>query len=79
MESRDAMKQQMIDDMLEIKAKYAIPRRTQIHNYGTVVVKKAEVVATDVAVLLDRFYYIKNRLLCLGLDIDRQDSITSRL
>ena len=59
MESRDAMKQQMIDDMLEIKAKYAIPRRTQIHNYGTVVVKKAEVVATDVAVLLDRFYYIK--------------------
>ena len=53
MESRDAMKQQMIDDMLEIKAKYAIPRRTQIHNYGTVVVKKAEVVATDVAVLLD--------------------------
>ena len=43
----------------EIKAKYAIPRRTQIHNYGTVVVKKAEVVATDVAVLLDRFYYIK--------------------
>jgi DNA gyrase subunit A len=57
--SKTAMREQMKKDLLEIKEKYAIPRRTQIHDYGNVVVKKAEVVAMDVAVLLDRFYYIK--------------------
>ena len=59
MESRAAMTQQMIDDMLEVKEKYAIPRRTLIRSYGAVEIKKAEEVAIDVAVLLDRFYYIK--------------------
>ena len=54
-----AMMKQMISDMEAIKAKYAIPRRSVIKDCGEVVVKKAEVVATEVAVLLDRFYYIK--------------------
>ena len=45
--------------MLEIKEKYAIPRKTMIADCGEVVVKKAQAVETEVAVLLDRFYYIK--------------------
>ena len=53
------MKKQMIADMLEIKEKYAIPRKTVIADCGEVVVKKAQAVETEVAVLLDRFYYIK--------------------
>jgi DNA gyrase subunit A len=54
-----AMKQQMITDMLDIKKKYAIDRKTVIADFGEVVVKKAQVVASEVAVLLDRFYYVK--------------------
>lgn len=57
--SKSAMMDQMIEDMLAIKEKYAIPRKTKIAYYGEVAIKKAEVVATEVAVLLDRFYYIK--------------------
>ncbi|MBP3326475.1 MAG: topoisomerase II [Coprococcus sp.] len=56
---KEAMMTQMIEDMLAIKEKYAIPRKTKIAYYGEVAIKKAEVVATEVAVLLDRFYYIK--------------------
>lgn len=56
---KNAMKQQMIEDMMEIKKKYAIPRLTKIQDCGEVIVKKAETAASEVAVLLDRFYYIK--------------------
>ncbi|MGN0395035.1 MAG: DNA gyrase C-terminal beta-propeller domain-containing protein, partial [Coprococcus sp.] len=56
---KSAMMNQMIEDMLDIKEKYAIPRKTKIADYGEVSIKKAEVVAAEVAVLLDRFYYIK--------------------
>ena len=59
LESKSNMKKQMIADMLEIKEKYAIPRKTVIADCGEVVVKKAQAVETEVAVLLDRFYYIK--------------------
>ncbi len=59
LKSRESMKKQMIDDMLEIKEKYAIPRKTVIRDCGEIVVRKAQAVETEVAVLLDRFYYIK--------------------
>ncbi len=59
LESKSNMKKQMIADMLEIKEKYALPRKTVIADCGEVVVKKAQAVETEVAVLLDRFYYIK--------------------
>lgn len=59
MESKSAMREQMIADLMDIKERFAIPRRTVIRDCGTVVVKKAEEAAMDVAVLLDRFYYIK--------------------
>ncbi len=54
-----AMKKEMIDDMTAIKKKYAIPRKTVIKYFGEVIVKKAEQVATEVAILLDRFFYVK--------------------
>ncbi len=57
--SKAKMREQMIADMLEIKEKYAIPRKTVIANFGEVVVKKAAEVEMEVAVLLDRFYYVK--------------------
>ena len=59
LESRSNMRKQMISDMLEIKEKYAIPRKTVIADCGEVVVRKAQAVETEVAVLLDRFYYVK--------------------
>ncbi len=59
LKSRENMKKQMIEDMLEIKEKYAIPRKTVIRDCGEIVVRKAQAVETEVAVLLDRFYYIK--------------------
>ena len=46
LESKSNMKKQMIADMLEIKEKYAIPRKTVIADCGEVVVKKAQAVET---------------------------------
>ena len=57
--SKKKMEAKMIKDMTEIKDKYAIARKSQIQNLGEVKIKEAEQVAMDVAVLLDRFYYIK--------------------
>lgn len=53
------MNKQMIEDMLEIKEKYGIPRRSVIKNYGEVVIKETKEAAMDVCILLDRFYYVK--------------------
>jgi len=50
---------QMINDMLEIKKQFATPRKTVIHHFGEVVIKKEDALPEDVAVLIDRFYYIK--------------------
>jgi len=60
LESKSAMKKQMIADIEELKKKYAIPRRTVIENIGEVVLEKEQVVATEETVLLDRFFYIKS-------------------
>ena len=57
--SKKKMSTKMIKDMLEIKEKYAIPRKTKIEDFGEVKLKKEEIVKQDVAVLIDRFYYIK--------------------
>ena len=50
---------QMISDMQEIKEKHALPRRTKIAKFQEIKIKAPEQVAKDVAVLLDRFFYIK--------------------
>ena len=52
------MKKQMIADM-ELLKKYATPRRTVIQDIGEIKIKKAEEKPVEVAVLLDRFYYLK--------------------
>ena len=56
---KDKMLAQMIEDMEAIKIKHTVPRRTHIEKFGEVKIKKAEEVVRDVAVLLDRFFYIK--------------------
>ncbi len=56
---KDKMLAQMIEDMEAIKTKHTVPRRTHIEKFGEVKIKKAEEVVRDVAVLLDRFFYIK--------------------
>lgn len=53
------MLEKMIEDMEEIKAKHDVPRRTHIEKYAEVKLKAPEQIAKDVAVLLDRFFYIK--------------------
>ncbi len=57
--SSKKMDEKMIQDMEEIKSKYATPRKTEIQDFGEVKLKKVEVVKQDVAVLIDRFFYIK--------------------
>jgi DNA gyrase subunit A len=59
LKDKKKMLEQMISDMEEIKKKHAVLRRTHIEKFAEVKIKKAEVVAKDVAVLLDRFFYIK--------------------
>ena len=54
-----SMKELMISDMLLIKEKYATKRKSKIVECEEIKLKKAEVVASDVVVLLDRFYYLK--------------------
>ena len=55
-----AMKKQMIEDIEDLKKRYAIPRRTVIENLGEVVLEKEVVQATEETVLLDRFFYVKS-------------------
>lgn len=50
---------QMIEDMQEVRNKFATPRRTVIQNFGEVEIKQEEATPEPVAVLIDRFYYIK--------------------
>ena len=57
--SEQKMKYQMIADMKEIKEKFGTPRKTIIRNFGDVLLKQVDAVPEDVAVLIDRFYYIK--------------------
>lgn len=59
LKSKDEMTDQMIKDLLAVKEKYSVKRRTIIGNYGTVEVKKAKETVSEVAVLIDRFSYIK--------------------
>ena len=59
LESPKKMDARMIKDLLEIRDKYATKRKTKIEDFGEVKLKKVEVVKLDVAVLIDRFFYIK--------------------
>ena len=59
LESPKKMDARMIKDLLEIRDKYATKRKTKIEDFGEVKLKKVEVVKQDVAVLIDRFFYIK--------------------
>lgn len=59
LESPKKMDARMIKDLLEIRDKYAAKRKTKIEDFGEVKLKKVEVVKQDVAVLIDRFFYIK--------------------
>ena len=60
LKSDKAMMKQMIEDIEDLKKRYAIPRRTVIENLGEVVLEKEVVQATEETVLLDRFFYIKS-------------------
>ncbi len=53
------MDARMIRDLQDIKARYAVPRKTKIEDFGEVKLKKVEFVKQDIAVLIDRFFYIK--------------------
>ncbi len=53
------MKNQMIEDIEELKKNYGIARRTRIENIGEVIVEKEKEVPTEQTVILDRFFYIK--------------------
>ena len=53
------MQARMIDDLKSIRKKFAIPRKSVIENLGTVEVKKAEDVAVDCVMIMDRFSYVK--------------------
>ncbi|MBO5509123.1 MAG: topoisomerase II, partial [Lachnospiraceae bacterium] len=59
LKDKKKMLAQMIADMEEIKNKHSVPRRTHIEKFAEVKIKKAEEVVKDVAVLLDRFFYVK--------------------
>ncbi len=59
LESSSAMKKKMIEDLEDIKKKYAIERHSVIRDCGEVVIRKQQETAMEVGVLLDRFYYIK--------------------
>jgi DNA gyrase subunit A len=53
------MKNTIKADLLTIKEKYAIPRRTQIKDEEAIVLAKEELVEQDYVLLMDRFGYIK--------------------
>ncbi len=59
LESPSAMKKKMIEDLMAIRKKFAVPRQSVIRNCGEVVIQKEKETETEVGVLLDRFYYIK--------------------
>lgn len=59
LESPKLMKEKMIADMAEIKEKYGTPRKTVIQDFGEVSIKQADAIPEDVAVLIDRFFYVK--------------------
>lgn len=57
--SKKEMTKQMVTDLELIREKHQKPRKTQIGDFGEVVVRKAEETVSDVVVLVDRFSYIK--------------------
>ncbi len=59
LESPVKMRNQVIKDLENVKATHAVPRRTIIRHMEDVVIKKAELKEIPVAILIDRFGYIK--------------------
>jgi len=53
------MIRKMVEDLEELKANFGIPRRSVIQDCGEVVLKKIEQPASELVVLVDRFYYVK--------------------
>ncbi len=60
LKSDAAMKKQMIEDIEDLKKRYAIPRKTKIEHLGEVVLEKEVIAATEETVIMDRFFYIKS-------------------
>ena len=54
------MKNRIKNDLLEIKAKYALPRKTKLLNEDEVVIEKDEIVEEDMYVVIDKFGYTKS-------------------
>ena len=57
--SKVKMKNRIKNDLLEIKAKYALPRKTKLLNEDEVVIEKDEIVEEDMYVVIDKFGYTK--------------------
>ncbi len=59
LEDHDAMAEQLISELEQMKKEYAVPRRTVLENAEEVVLKEKEVVEEEVVFCLDRFGYVK--------------------
>lgn len=59
LERRDSMAQVIINELNELKAKFARPRRTEIENIAEAVYKEREVEEMEIMFLMDRFGYAK--------------------
>jgi len=57
--SKVKMKNRIKNDLLEIKAKYALPRKTKLLNEDEVVIEKDKIVEEDMYVVIDKFGYTK--------------------
>lgn len=57
--SSTKMKNQIKKELLAIKEKYAIPRKTEIGNMEAAVIEKEEIQEQEYVLLMDRFGYIK--------------------